>query len=61
MFLLYLYISQIGKSEKWKYKTLSVVRKVETVKKLDLGEKFSDLASFYGIGWAIIYDIKKSG
>jgi|AKYZ01.1.fsa_nt_gi Tc5 transposase DNA-binding domain./DDE superfamily endonuclease./CENP-B N-terminal DNA-binding domain. len=54
-------MSQAGNcSEKRKHKTLTLVEKSEIIKKLNKGEKINDLASFYGVGRATIYDIKKN-
>lgn len=50
----------MSQAEKRKHKTLTLVEKSEIIKKLLKGEKINDLASFYGVGRATIYDIKKN-
>ncbi|KAJ8895434.1 hypothetical protein PR048_000766 [Dryococelus australis] len=41
-------------------KNANLVEKMEIVKELDKGERLNDLALFYGVERATIYDIKKN-
>jgi hypothetical protein len=49
----------MSSSDKCKHKTLTLITKVETIKKLDKGERLINLAKEYGVGHATIYDIRK--
>ncbi|KAK9744768.1 CENP-B N-terminal DNA-binding domain [Popillia japonica] len=46
--------------KKRKHETLSLVKKMEILRKLDSGENQMKLAGEYGVGRATIYDIKKN-
>ncbi|XP_045505912.1 tigger transposable element-derived protein 2-like [Colias croceus] len=46
--------------KKRKHETLSLVKKMEILRKLNSGENQMKLAGEYGVGRAIIYDIKKN-
>ncbi|XP_023214935.1 jerky protein homolog-like [Centruroides sculpturatus] len=47
-------------SGKRKHKTLTLRVKAEIIKKIDKGEKLTDLAKYYDVGRATIHDIKKN-
>jgi hypothetical protein len=50
----------MSSSDKHKHKTLTLSAKAEIIKKLDKGGKLINLAKEYGVGRAMIYDIKKN-
>jgi Mor family transcriptional regulator len=50
----------MSSSDKPKHKTLTLIAKMEIIKKLDKGEKLINLAKEYGVGPATIYDIRKN-
>ncbi|GJQ73224.1 hypothetical protein Trydic_g13603 [Trypoxylus dichotomus] len=46
--------------QKRKHKTLSLNIKAEILRRIDKGEKLVDLAKYYGLGRATIYDVKQN-